>query len=92
MKTSYWVAIAVAALIVGVLLGYAFWGPSAARLPEVEAELAAAKTQAAEFKKKTAELEGNLGKMTNDKLNLEKEVGELKEAKEALEQATKKRR
>jgi exonuclease VII small subunit len=58
----------------------------------VEAELAAAKTQAVEFKKKTAELEGNLGKMTNDKLNLETEIGELKEAKEALEQATKKRR
>lgn len=89
MKTSYWVAIAVAALIVGLLLGYAFWGPSAARLPEVEAELASAKAQVAEFKKKTGELESNLGKMTNDKLNLEKETSELKEA---LEQAQKKRR
>ena len=92
MKTSHWIAVAVAALIVGLLLGYAFWGPSAARLPEVEKELASVKTQIAEFKKKTGELEGNLGKMTNDKLNLEKEVSELKEAKEALEQAQKKRR
>ena len=58
----------------------------------MEKELASVKTQIAEFKKKTGELEGNLGKMTNDKLNLEKEVSELKEAKEALEQAQKKRR
>ncbi|MGH7830045.1 MAG: hypothetical protein ACREP8_07685 [Candidatus Binatia bacterium] len=89
MKTAQWIAIAVAALIVGVLLGYAVWGPDAARLPQAEAELASVTAQMAGFKQKMGELENNLGKMTNDKLNLEKEVSELREA---LEQATKKRR
>ena len=89
MKTSYWIAIAVGALIVGVLLGYSFWGYSAARLPQVEKELSSVQAQVADFKKKTGDLEANLGKITNEKLNLEKEMGELKEQ---LEQATKKRR
>ena len=89
MKKEYWIGIAVAALIVGILLGYSFWGATAARLPEVEKELASSTAQMGEFKKKTEGLEANLGKITNEKLNLEKEVGELKEQ---LEQATKKRR
>lgn len=89
MKSGQWIAVAVAALIVGVLLGYALWGPAAARLPEAEAELASMKAQMAESRKKMGELENNLGRMTNEKLNLEKEIGELKDAQE---QATKKRR
>jgi len=89
MKNTYWIAIAVAALVLGVLVGYGIWGPSAARLPEVQKELSTAQSQIAEVKKKTVDLESNLGKITNEKLNLEKENAELKEA---LEKATKKRR
>lgn len=89
MKTGYWIGIAVAALIVGIVIGYGIWGPAAGRLPEVEKELSAAQSQIADFKKKTAELESNLGKMTNEKLILEKEAAELKEA---LAKATKRRR
>lgn len=89
MKNTYWIAIAVAALVLGVLVGYGIWGPSAARLPEVQKELSAAQSQIAEVKKKTVDIESNLGKITNEKLNLEKENAELKEA---LEKATKKRR
>ena len=89
MKSTYWIAIAIAALIVGVLLGYGMWGPSAAKLPEVEKEVSSFQAQLGEFKKKNADLEANLGKVANEKLNLEKESSELKEA---LEKATKKRR
>ncbi len=92
MKDSYWIAIAVAALIVGILVGYGIWGSSAAKLPEVEKELKTVQSQAAESKKKAGDLESNLGKITNEKLNLEKENAELKEAKEALEKASKKTR
>ena len=88
MKNNYWIAIAVAALVVGVLLGYGIWGPSAARLPGVEKELSAAQSQIGDFKKKTGELESNLGKITNEKLNLEKDNADLKEA---LETAAKKK-
>lgn len=88
MKNNYWIAIAVAALVVGVLLGYGIWGPSAARLPEVEKELSTLQTKMTESKKKMADLEANLGKTTNEKLNLEKENTELKEA---LEKASKKK-
>ena len=88
MKNNYWIAIAVAALVVGVLLGYGMWGPSAARLPEVEKELSAAQSQIGDFKKKTGDLESNLGKITNEKLNLEKDNADLKEA---LEKAAKKK-
>ena len=88
MKNSYWIIIASAALVVGVLLGYSIWGPNAARLPEVEKELTAAQANIAETKKKTGDLESNLGKITNEKLNLEKENTDLKEA---LEKASKKK-
>lgn len=89
MKTSYWIAIAVVALIVGVLVGYGVWGPQAARLPQVETQLNSVQVQMGEVKKKMSDLEANLGKVTNEKLNLEKQTEELKEA---LEKATKKRR
>jgi peptidoglycan hydrolase CwlO-like protein len=89
MKTTYWAAIVVAALIVGALLGYGMWGSQAARLPGVESELTAAQGQLDQTKKKLADIEANLGKVTNEKLNLEKENADLKEA---LEKATKKRR
>lgn len=89
MKDSYWIAIAAAALVVGILLGYAVWGPSAGRLPAMEKELTTARSQIADLKKKAGDLEGNLGKITNERLNLEKEVAELKEE---LEKASKKRR
>ncbi len=88
MKNSYWITIAAVALVVGVFLGYGIWGPNAARLPEVEKELAAAQAKIAETQKKTGDLESNLGKVTNEKLNLEKENTELKEA---LEKAAKKK-
>lgn len=88
MKNSYWITIAAAALVVGVLLGYGIWGPNAARLPEVEKELTAAQAKIAETQKKTGDLESNLGKVANEKLNLEKENAELKEA---LEKAAKKK-
>lgn len=89
MKTSYWIAIAVVALIVGILVGYGVWGPQAARLPQVETQLNSVQVQMGEVKKKMSDLEANLGKVTNEKLNLEKQTEELKEA---LEKATKKRR
>jgi septal ring factor EnvC (AmiA/AmiB activator) len=88
MKNSYWITIAAAALVVGLLLGYGIWGPNAARLPEVEKELTAAQAKIAETEKKTGDLESNLGKVANEKLNLEKENAELKEA---LEKAAKKK-
>ncbi len=82
MKNTYWIAIAVAALIVGVLVGYGFWGSSAGRLPEVEKEVSSFEGQLADLKKKHGDLEANLGKVTNEKLILEKEIAELKEAQE----------
>ncbi len=89
MKNAYWIAIAVAALIVGVLVGYGIWGSSAGRLPEVEKEVSSFQGQLADLKEKNASLEGNLGKVTNEKLILEKEIAELKEV---LEKAAEKRR
>lgn len=88
MKNNYWIAIAVAALVVGVLLGYGMWGSSAARLPEVEKELSASQAKIADDKKKMGDLESNLGKIANEKLNLEKENTDLKEA---LEKTAKKK-
>ncbi|OGQ75139.1 MAG: hypothetical protein A3G94_05425 [Deltaproteobacteria bacterium RIFCSPLOWO2_12_FULL_60_16] len=88
MKNNYWIAIAVAALVVGVLVGYGIWGPNAARLPEVEKELKSAQGQVEKSKKELADLKGNLGEVTNQKLNLEKEAADLKEA---LEKATKRK-
>ena len=88
MKNTYWIAIAVAALVVGLLLGYSVWGPSAARLPEVEKQLSIAQSQMGDFKKRAGDLESNLGKIANEKLNLEKENTDLKEA---LEKATKRK-
>lgn len=89
MKTSYWISIAVVALIAGFLVGYGIWGPKAARLPEVEGQLSSAQAQVGEFKKKVSDLEANLGKVMNEKMILEKQTEELKET---LEKATKKRR
>ena len=89
MKTPYWIAIAVAALILGALIGYGMWGPAAARLPEVDRDLKSAQMQVEQSKKDIANLKSNLGEVTNQKLNLEKENTELKES---LEKATTKRR
>jgi len=89
MKDSHWVGIAVGALIVGILIGYGIWGPRATRLPTVERELSGMQSQINDFKKKTGELEGNLGRVTNEKLNLEKEKAELQAE---LEKFTKKSR
>lgn len=89
MKMSYWIGITVLALIVGIIAGYSMWGPTAARLPEAEQALGAAQAQVGDLKKKLGEAEANLGKVMNEKLNLEKQTEELKEA---LEKATKRRR
>jgi len=89
MTKEYWVAISVAALILGFLIGYMIWGPSAGRVPKMEKELSAAQAQLAESKKISEKMESNLGKIANEKLNLEKENAELKEA---VEKASKGRR
>lgn len=89
MKNTYVVGIAVVALVIGVLVGFGLWGQNAARLPQIESELNLVKAQMAGSKRKADELEANLGKVTNEKLNLEKEIAALKEA---LTKATKKRR
>ena len=88
MQKNYWIAIVVAALVVGILLGYGIWGPSAARLPQVEKDLQSAQAQIEKSKKDLTDLKGNLGEMTNQKLNLEKENTDLKES---LEKASKKK-
>lgn len=82
MKNSQWIAIVAAAFVVGILFGYAIWGPRANRLAEAEKELAAAQAQTGELKKKVADTEANLGKVTNDKLTMEREMAEMKEAME----------
>jgi chromosome segregation ATPase len=89
MKTSYWTGITVLALIAGFILGYAMWGPTAARLPGAEQALGTAQAQVGDLKKKLAETEANLGKVMNERLSLERQTEELKET---LEKATKKRR
>jgi peptidoglycan hydrolase CwlO-like protein len=88
MNKNVWIAIAVAALVVGVLLGYGVWGPDAGRVPEMEKDLKAAQALVEKTKKEIADLKGNLGDVTNQKLNLEKENADLKEA---LEKASKRK-
>lgn len=89
MKHSYWIAIAAVTLLIGIMVGYGIWGSDAARLPEIEQELTAAQAKLGDFKKKVADMESNLGRITSEKLTLEKENAEIKEA---MEKATKKRR
>lgn len=86
MRKEYWIAISVAALILGFLIGYTIWGPSAGRVPEMEKELSAAQGQLTEAKKTSEKMESNLGKMANEKLNLEKENAALKETIEKASQ------
>ena len=89
MKNTYWIAIAVSALIVGLLVGYGIWGSSASKLAEDKQERNSVLAQGSESKQQVADLEANLGKITNEKLRLEKENAELKET---LEKALKGRR
>lgn len=89
MTNKQWIAIAVGALIVGILFGYAIWGPRAARLGEAEKELAAAQSQAGDLKKKMADTEANMGKLANEKLSMEKEMAEMKDS---MERASKTKR
>ena len=89
MKNNFWIAIAAGAFIVGLLFGYAVWGPRAGRLAATEKELAAAQTQAGELKKKVTDTEANLGKVTNEKLSMEKEMADMKDA---MEKASKTKR
>ncbi len=89
MKNSYWIAIAAVTLLIGLIVGYGIWGSDAAKLPEIQQELAAAEAKVGDFKKKIADMESNLGRITSEKLTLEKENTEIKEA---MEKATKKRR
>jgi peptidoglycan hydrolase CwlO-like protein len=89
MKNNFWIAIAAGAFIVGILFGYAIWGPRAGRLAETEKELAAAQAQAGELRKKVSDTEANLGRMTNEKLNAEKEIADMKDM---MEKASKTKR
>lgn len=89
MKNGYWTGIAVGAFVVGVLFGYLVWGAPAGRLAGVEQELAATQAQMGEMKKKMTDTEANLGKVTNEKLSMEKELSDMKEA---AEKATKTKR
>lgn len=57
MKTTYWLGIVVAALVVGILIGYGWWGTSAARLPQVQQQVATLQSELEDWKKKAAELE-----------------------------------
>ena len=82
MKNNQWIAIAAGAFIVGILFGYAIWGPRAGRLGETEKELSAAQAQVGDLKKKVADTEANLGKVANEKLTIEKEMADMKEAME----------
>jgi peptidoglycan hydrolase CwlO-like protein len=84
MKNNFWIAIAAGAFIVGILFGYAIWGPRAGRLAETEKELAAAQAQAGELRKKVSDTEANLGRMTNEKLNAEKEMADMKDMMEKV--------
>jgi type II secretory pathway component PulM len=89
MTNKQWSAIAVGAFIVGLLFGYAIWGPRAARLGEAERELAAAQSQVGDLKKKMADTEANMGKLANEKLSMEKEMAEMKDS---MEKASKTKR
>jgi peptidoglycan hydrolase CwlO-like protein len=89
MKNNFWIAIAAGAFIVGILFGYAIWGPRAGRLAETEKELATAQAQVGELRKKVTDTEANLGRMTNEKLNAEKEMADMKDM---MEKASKTKR
>jgi len=82
MKNNAWIAIVVAAFIIGILFGYAIWGPRAGRLADTEQELSEAQAQVGDLKKKVADTETNLGKITNEKLSMEKDMAGMKEAME----------
>ena len=82
MKNGYWTGIAVATFVVGILFGYLVWGARAGRLAGVEQELAATQAQMGELKKKMTDTEANLGKVTNEKLTMEKEISDMKDAAE----------
>ena len=82
MKNSQWTVIVIGAFIVGILFGYAIWGSRAGRFAGMEKELSAAQAQADDAKKKMAETEANLGKVANEKLTLEKQIADMKEASE----------
>jgi uncharacterized membrane-anchored protein YhcB (DUF1043 family) len=89
MTKGAWIAISVGALVVGLLVGFMIWGTTAGKLPEVEKELSAVQAQLNEAKQSVAKMENNLGRISNEKLNLEKENAELREA---IEKATKGRK
>lgn len=89
MKNNFWIAIAAGAFVVGILFGYAVWGPRAGRLADTEKDLAAAQAQAGELRKKVSDTEANLGRMTNEKLNAEKEMADMKDM---IEKASKTKR
>ncbi|HEX9443392.1 MAG TPA: hypothetical protein VGA73_04695 [Candidatus Binatia bacterium] len=90
-KNTQMIAIAVGAFIVGILFGYAIWGPRAARLADAEKELGAAQAQVAEMRKKVTDTEANLGKLANEKLSMEKDMAEMKDAMEKSASKTKRR-
>lgn len=80
MKNAYWGAIVATVLIIGVLAGYGMWGSEAAKVPDLERQVDALQAQVVESKKKVTDLEANLGKVINEKLNVEKEIAEMKES------------
>ena len=61
----------------------------AMNIDQAEKELAAVQTQAGELRKKMADTEANMGKLANEKLSMEKEMAEMKDA---MEKASKTKR
>ncbi len=80
MKNSFWVVVVIVAFAFGVLVGYGVWGPGAAKLPQLEQQVSALQSQVMEMRSKEEGLEAHLRRLTNDKLNLEKQNGDLKDA------------
>ncbi|MFB3817116.1 MAG: hypothetical protein ACE147_05575 [Candidatus Methylomirabilales bacterium] len=53
MKREYWIALVVAALIVGIGVGYGIWGSDASQLAELNAKVAQLSQENADLKAKS---------------------------------------
>lgn len=89
MKSFRWVVICVVIFLVGVVGGYAIWGRPAEMLMEVEDQMRTVQNQLIDLQKTVVTIEAELDKANEEKLALEKQSAELREA---LEKRTKGRR